>query len=300
LAGRLFDYLRYGSILATGQSAWLANINHDPLYEGLPLMPPGYPFTIPASEGILGVLFSPAKSLFIYDPLLLPCLIVGAIAWKYLNPYVRWLSVVALINLVLHIILMSKLYFWHADMSWAARYHVSSVHLILVALLPVLLQRIFNARKAWAFAGAALLIGSVMLQVLAVTMPSVEIVVENLKEPVICEEDDWNYKLEFRIAGRAAALYCRETGSLSASCPEQIARAAEAAHPAECRDMVAKFRRGNRLAFFPFYRDNQIFGHRTLLALWLPLVAGALLGGVFWSARMVRQIRRDSWALSPA
>lgn len=301
LIGRIFDYLRYGKWLATGQSTWLANINTDPLYHGLPLMPPGYPFINPASEGILGVLFSPAKSLFIYDPLLLPCLLVAIWAWRRLTPYVRAVAIVALINLAFHLVLTSKLDFWHGDMAWGARYHVTSIHLLLVALLPVFVGRALRASRPWAWAAWSIVVLSTLAQVLAVSMPSgVEIAAEDFKEPVICLEDEWNSRLEFRLAARAWDLYCYASGSTALTCPEQVARRAEIAHPAECRAMIQQFRRVNRPAFFPFEPSHRIFGYRKELALWLLLSAGALLGAGVWSVRLARDIRlAPTTALQP-
>jgi hypothetical protein len=293
LAGRMFDYYRYGSFLKTGQSVWLAHINSDPLYQGLPLMPPGYPFINPASEGILGVLFSPAKSIFIYDPLLLPCLIVSALVWSRLNPYVRWLAVIALVNLAFHLALTSKLDFWHGDMAWGARYHITSVHLLLVALLPVLLQAILESRGVWAALGGLLLVGSTAVQTLAVTLPTgVEIATEDFKEPVICLQDEWNSKLQFRLGDRAWDLYCYASDSTAPLCPTQVARHAALAHPTECREMLEQFQRDNHLAFFPFQPFHHILGYHKELLLWWLLVGGALMGAVAWCFRLVQDLRR--------
>ena len=293
LAGRLFDYLRYGSPWVTGQSMWLAHVNSDPLYAGLATLPPGFPFNHPASEGILGVLVSPAKSLFLYDPLLLPCLLVAAYAWKRLDRYVRAVAVVALINLTLHLLLTSRLDFWHGDMAWGARYHVSSVHLLLVALLPVFVQRSLKATRGWSVAAWSVIVVSTLVQILAVSMPAgVEIAAEDFQEPVICLPDEWNSRLEFRLGARVRDLYCHATGTEAASCPEQIARAAERAHPAECRDMIEQFRKVDRLAFFPFNTAHEILGYRKELLLWCLLAGGALVGALAWCIQLVRDVWR--------
>lgn len=289
LAGRLFDYVRYGSFLTTGQTMWLKQLNTDPIFSGLPPMPPGYPFINPIHEGVLGVLFSPAKSLFIYDPLLLPCLIVGALAWKRLNPYVRWLSILAVLNLALHIALTSKLDFWHGDWAWAARYHVSSVHLLMLVLLPLFMRRAVAASGAAALALSSLIAIGLLVQLLAVTMPiGVEVATENLQEPVICNPDDWNSKLEFRLGRRVYDLICLETRLQH--CPAQVAAVAATKHP-ECHDVIEQFHRTNHLAFFPFDSDHRILGYRKELALWLLLSTLAVAGTARWCAVLVRDLR---------
>jgi hypothetical protein len=126
-AGRIFDELRYGSFFTTGQMRWVEQINTDPLFAGLPPMASGFPFTHPGYVGVLGVMFSPAKSLFLYDPLLAPCLVIGVLALRAMTPYVRWYTLLAAANLVVHLWLTSRLDFWHGDWAWAARYHITSV-----------------------------------------------------------------------------------------------------------------------------------------------------------------------------
>ena len=46
------------------------------------MLPPNYPFIWSPEVGIWGVLFSPAKSIFIYDPLLVPCLGICIFYWR--------------------------------------------------------------------------------------------------------------------------------------------------------------------------------------------------------------------------
>jgi hypothetical protein len=73
----LFNFIRYGDFLDFGQKVAFEQLATDPLWRGIPSLPANYPFTYTPDVGILGVLFSPAKSIFIYDPLLLPCLIIA-------------------------------------------------------------------------------------------------------------------------------------------------------------------------------------------------------------------------------
>jgi hypothetical protein len=146
LLGRVFDYLRFGTFWTTGASLGIKQLYTDPIFTGLPELPANYPLINPPQVGILGVLFSPAKSIFIYDPLLLPCLILGIVAWKKLSPYIQGYLITAMLNLSLFIALTSRLDFWHGDVAWGARYHVTSVHLLLIPLIPLFIQEIMGRK----------------------------------------------------------------------------------------------------------------------------------------------------------
>jgi len=294
--GRIFDYLRYGSLWTTGQSQWIRQIGSDPRFAGLPQLAPHFPFTNEAHVGVLGVLFSSAKSIFIYDPLLLPCLIVGFAAWRQLTPQLRCYAALAVLNLVLHIALTSRLDFWHGDWAWAARYHLTSVDLLLVALIPVTLRRALAPAdlKAWLLRGA---IGcAIAVQLLAVSMPTgVEMEMEVLRNPSYCARETWNYPRYFRLGERARNLYCLATHSSSPQCP-----AAVAARPppgSVCVPHIEGLKEANRLAFFPFDPTLDSRSASWAGVLWgaALLLALASTGAWFYSAwrRRPLMVRRN-------
>ena len=47
-----------------------------------PTLPPTYPWSTPVHEGVLGALFKPEKSIFLFDPLLVLVIILLVILWK--------------------------------------------------------------------------------------------------------------------------------------------------------------------------------------------------------------------------
>jgi hypothetical protein len=165
------NYLRLGSFFKSGLVIARDTVNTDPIYNNLPLVPADFPFTTPMYEGILGILFSPAKSIFIYDPLLIPCLILLGIYWRRLSFYILWYSLVSLLNLTLFIFLFSKLVFWTGDAAWAARYQVTSLHLLLIPLLGIFVQGILSSRHLKKWVLSLVLILSISVQVLSVTFP---------------------------------------------------------------------------------------------------------------------------------
>jgi hypothetical protein len=292
LAGRLYDLHRFGHFFVTGQSQWLKGLSFDPLFLGAPPLPPDFPFNHHFYEGILGALFSPAKSLFVYDPLILPCLVAGFIVWKHLSRMVRWVTLLALLDLALHLGLTSKLDFWHGDWAWGSRYHLTSIHLLLAALLPVLIQRMLTLSTWRASLIVLMVLFSIGVQLVSVAMPAdLEVAKEELTAPVQCDLSEWNSKLEFRLGQRVEDLYCFATGGEDVGCPLHVAAVAEAKYP-ECRPMANGLRSANRLAFFPFNTEHRIWGRANELRVWLCLVGLAAGGTLVWLIWGVRDVRR--------
>jgi hypothetical protein len=296
LLGRVFDYLRYGSFWTNGQATWIKQLNTNQLLAGLPSLPAGFPFVNAPHVGILGVFFSPAKSIFIYDPLLLPCLLVGIFAWRTLTPYLRWYLALAVVNLGLHIALTSRLDFWHGDWSWAARYHVTSVHILLIPLLALVVQRAL-ATPLWV---ARILQGAIVVAILvqaaSVAMPmELEFSQEEVEQPAYCATSDWSSPLEFRLGHRFKNLLCLRDNSLSTRCPALVAARTGAVPGEYCGEDLKILSTSNRLAFQPF--DPKGPGHGWA---WASLVWGiALLGAAVTTGRWCYRLARDV-RLTPA
>jgi hypothetical protein len=237
--GRFCDYLRYGDFWVTGKMVEQQQLATDPMWAGLPPFPPNYPLINPPSEGILGPLLSPAKSIFLYDPLLIPCIVLGAIAWQQLSPLIRWYLVTVIINLGLHLLAYSRFVFWHGDFAWGARYHVTSVHLLLMPLLAVFIQRMFASRglQAWVLRG--LLALAIACQLASVMMPmGMEIVQKTIGAP--------GSRLDFRLAQRFTNIVCLINDSISPRCTTRLSP-----------DLQTHLKRDNRIAFLPFiFRDS--------------------------------------------
>ena len=91
-------------------------------------------------EGLLAPLFSPEKSIFLYDPLLLPCLIVLFVCWRFLSLEIKWYAIAVILNFLLHLYIYSWTSDWIKLGAWGSRYHITSVHLLLVPLIPLLIR----------------------------------------------------------------------------------------------------------------------------------------------------------------
>jgi hypothetical protein len=240
LVGRVFDYLRYGSFWTTGQTLSVRQLTTDPIWAGLPELPGNHPFTNPPSVGIFGVLVSAAKSIFIYDPLLLPCLGLGIVLWQRLSPYLQWYLISSIFNLGLQIVLTSRLDFWHGDWAWGARYHVTSVHLLLIPLVALFLKHLLFTKGVTVWLMRGILVVAIIVQIASVTMPfHLEIVQANLRQV--------NSLQQFRLGQRVTNIVCLINASFSEEC---ISR-----WRLDQRILIENY---NQIYFLPF-----IFSHET-------------------------------------
>ena len=231
---RYIDYLRYGSFWLNGKIAEKQQLATDPVWSGLPDLPAGYPLINPPSEGILGVLLSPAKSIFVYDPLLIPCLVIGVLLWRKLHPFLQWYLVTVVINIGLHLVAYSRFVFWHGDSAWASRYHVTSAHLLMIPLLGLLVQWLLNRRELYGWLLRGIIVFAIVCQLASVAIPhQMEVTQKQVNVP--------GSRLDFRLAQRFLNVGCLLNDSLSARCTTRIA-------PETGRYL----RKYNRFAFLPF------------------------------------------------
>jgi hypothetical protein len=211
LLARVCDRIRYGSFWTSGQSLSVKQLTTDPLWSGFPEFPANYPWIHDPHIGIFGVLFTPAKSIFIYDPLLLPCLVLGIVFWQKLSPYIQWYLINGIFNLGLHIFLTSRLDFWHGDSAWGARYHVTSVHLLLIPLIALFIQRMLLARGLTQSLMRGFLILAIIVQMTSVILrPSAETGIIYFPTP--------QNHMNFRLGDRVVNIACLINSSFSEQC----------------------------------------------------------------------------------
>jgi hypothetical protein len=215
LLGRVIDYLRFGSFWITGATLARQQWQTDPIFSGLPELPLNFPFTNPPWVGMWGVLLSPAKSIFIYDPLLLPCLVLGIVLWKKLAPYLQWYLITAILNLCLHIAFYSRLDFWHGDAAWGARYHVTSVHLLLIPLIALLIQYFLEVSKVrrWVIAGIVAL--AIMVQITSLIFTS------SINGGRIYGASPSSFN-KFRLSARIQTIGCLVNPAFAQDCPSRL------------------------------------------------------------------------------
>ena len=109
-----------------------------------PSRPPNYPFNGSIIHGlysgILGPLFSPEKSIFLYDPLFPITLLLTALLWTRLQPPIRAFLLTSFSLLVIYITFYSRFLWWPGDFAWGARYISSTVQLAILLAIPLLFR----------------------------------------------------------------------------------------------------------------------------------------------------------------
>src|SRR5579859_3501764 len=115
-----------------------------------PTLPANFPWSTPFHEGVLGALFKPEKSIFLFDPLLLLTLLLIVLLWKRLGAEVRAYIVASLLLLIGYICFYARYTYWAGDFSWGDRYVSSAVQMVALLGLPLLLRYRANlGRWVW-------------------------------------------------------------------------------------------------------------------------------------------------------
>ena len=160
LVERWYSYYRFGSFIHT----YLPIFARESLQND-PTLPPTYPWSTPLHEGILGALFKPEKSIFLFDPLLVLAIVLLALLWKRLSPELRAYGVTTLLLLAWYIVFYARYTFWAGDMAWGDRYVSTTVELAALTAVPLLLHFRANLNQ-WVWrAGFALIVVSLIIQV---------------------------------------------------------------------------------------------------------------------------------------
>src|SRR5215472_7374402 len=94
LADRIYQFHRFGSFTNT-----YITIFGEQQRAMHPELPANYPFEVPFHVGFFGALFTPEKSIFLFDPLLLLTAVVSVLAWKRFRPDVSAYVITAVVLL---------------------------------------------------------------------------------------------------------------------------------------------------------------------------------------------------------
>ena len=157
---RLYSYYRFGSFTQT----YLPIFAKEQRLQD-PTLPPNFPWSTPLHEGILGALFKPEKSIFLFDPLPIVALVLFLLLWKRLSGEVRAYVVASLVLLVGYIIFYARYTYWAGDFAWGDRYVSTSVEMVAMLALPLMLQFRMNLSR-WIWGAAVVLIAvSFVIQV---------------------------------------------------------------------------------------------------------------------------------------
>ncbi len=162
LLDRLYQVYRFGfaSIFVT----YITIIGRETRMRN-PSLPPNYPFETPWHVGFFGALFTPEKSIFLFDPLLVLMILLCIVAWKRFSPAVKAYAVMSWPLLLAYLSFYARYTVWSGDFAWGDRYVSTAVEFAALLAVPLLLRHREQVGRAVWTVGLALLAISTVIQV---------------------------------------------------------------------------------------------------------------------------------------
>ncbi len=105
-----------------------------------PSLPPNFPWSTPFHEGVLGPLFKPEKSIFLFDPLIILAVVLIIWLWKRLGTEVRAYALTSIFLLLGYIAFYARYTYWAGDFAWGDRYVSTAVQMVALLSIPLLLS----------------------------------------------------------------------------------------------------------------------------------------------------------------
>ncbi len=135
-----------------------------------PTLPAAFPYTTPFWEGFLGPLITLEKSIFLFDPLLILCLLLALLLWRRfaaeITYYVLSLGVISIAYIAVH----ARFWFWSGDVAWGDRYLTTPVHLLALVSVPLLLRHLNDLGKSVRRIAASIVAMTVVIQLASVAL----------------------------------------------------------------------------------------------------------------------------------
>jgi hypothetical protein len=156
---RAYQFYRFGSFTNTYVALFAREYRQRD-----PSLPVNFPWSTPFHTGVLGALFQPEKSIFLFDPLLVLAIFLLAWLWKRLTPEVRAYGAASVLLLLGYVCFYARYTFWSGDFAWGDRYVSTSVELVALIAVPLLIRfREVLGKTIWR-AGWVLIVVSLMIQ----------------------------------------------------------------------------------------------------------------------------------------
>ena len=160
LIERLYSFYRFGSFTQT----YIPIFAREQRLQD-PTLPANFPWSTPLHEGVLGALFKPEKSIFLFDPLLVLALVLLALLWKRLGPEVRAYAVTSLLLLAGYITFYARYTYWAGDFAWGDRYVATAVEMLALLAVPVLVRHRASL-SPWIWrTGSVIIAASLIIQI---------------------------------------------------------------------------------------------------------------------------------------
>jgi len=145
---RLYNFYRFGSLTQTYIPIFAREMRQQD-----PTLPTNFPWSTPFHEGVLGALFKPEKSIFLFDPLLILAIVLLALLWKRLTTEVRAYAVTSVLLLAGYIGFYARYTYWAGDFAWGDRYVSTAAEMVALMAVPLLLRYRTNLGR-WVWSGS--------------------------------------------------------------------------------------------------------------------------------------------------
>jgi hypothetical protein len=163
LLDRLYQFYRFGSFFNT----YIGMVAQEARQRD-PSLPANYPFTTPMHTGVLGALFTPEKSIFLFDPLLLLTVLMVAVTWRRFSAALKAYTITMGLLLLSYLCFYGRYFAWAGDSAWGDRYVSTTLELATLLTVPLLLAyRMQVGRVVWLI-GVALMAASLAIQAASV------------------------------------------------------------------------------------------------------------------------------------
>jgi hypothetical protein len=160
LVDRAYNYYRFGSVTTT----YVANFARE-YRQRDPTLPTNFPWSTPFHEGVIGALFTPEKSVFLYDPLVILAILLFVILWRRLSPALRAYAITSLLLLAAYVCFYARYAYWSGDFAWGDRYVSTTVELVALLAVPLLVRYRASLNRWFWRAGFVLIVASFMIQI---------------------------------------------------------------------------------------------------------------------------------------
>jgi hypothetical protein len=138
-------------------------------------IPSNWPFSMNRLEVIPNIFFSPEKSMFLYDPLLI--LLIGILLVRGFRmeltqtfPYRTTYLLSGAAMLTLYVAGYSNVTFWSGDWAWALRYFTSPIHILCLLAIPLFIESLPNLHTVWKILFWALTGFAILVQIASISV----------------------------------------------------------------------------------------------------------------------------------
>jgi hypothetical protein len=160
---RLYQFYRFGSFWTTYMGLTAIEMR-----QRNSSLPPDFPLSAPFHRGFFGAFFSPEKSIFLFDPLLIVTVLLMLLAWRHFIPAVRAYQVAMTAMLLVYVSFYARYFVWAGDFAWGDRYVSTAVQFAVLLAVPLLIRHRRELGSAVFWAGAAICAIALVVQAASV------------------------------------------------------------------------------------------------------------------------------------